>query len=333
MDDSDKLKDFTITDDGKIDDIQIVNAEFAKGKSWNVLIKKLGYKEDDYKELGNKFIKEIDTTVGTHLFAYVEVKDNGTVTLRCFIHCIDANSIYDNYGNYKGLFQESKATKIEILSCGSKIENMSYMFYNCHSLTNIIFHDKFNTNKVTDMSGMFYNCSSLKNINLSNFNTDKVTNMSNMFYNCSSLNNLDLSKFNTDKVTDMGFMFNDCSSLTVLDLSSFNTTNVKYMSCMFDGCSSLTKLDLSHFITDNVTDMIWMFNNCFKEKQTSTLICQASTIQEITENKNSRLTITNENENNNKINNTLNKNPKQVYKCSVKKVGSNPEITEVEEHK
>ncbi len=45
----------------------------------------------------------------------------------------------------------------------------------------------FTTNNIKDMSFMFYECSSLTSLNLSNFNTNKVNNMSYMFYNCSSL--------------------------------------------------------------------------------------------------------------------------------------------------
>ena len=67
------------------------------------------------------------------------------------------------------------------------IKNISYMFFECSSLTNINLSN-FNTNNVTNMSYMFYGCSSLKEINLSNFNTNNVTNMHGMFYNCISLN-------------------------------------------------------------------------------------------------------------------------------------------------
>ena len=51
------------------------------------------------------------------------------------------------------------------------------------------------------------------------------------------------------------------------------------------------------------------------------------------ENEKSCLIITNKNEKNNKINDILNKDNKgKVCKCSVKRVGNNPEITDVEEY-
>ena len=182
VDDSEnKLEEVDISNDGIIDDIQIVNSEFVKQKLGNVLIKKLEYEKDDYKELGNKFIKEIDKKGETYLSAYVEVGDNGTVKLRCLIKCKNANSIYNSACH--GLFDGSEATKIEILSCGSEIKNMDHMFYRCFSLKELDL-SKFNTDKVTNMSWMFYKCSSLTSLDLSNFNTSNVKYMNHMFYNC-----------------------------------------------------------------------------------------------------------------------------------------------------
>ena len=105
---------------------------------------------------------------------------------------------------------------------------------------------------------------------------------------------------------------------------------INQLQWMFGNCSSLTKLDLSNFITDEVKYMFGMFYNCFKEEQTSILICTASTIKKIIENENSYLTIPNDNEIKNTIAND--DNQVKVYKCSVKRVGNNPEITEVEEY-
>ena len=63
------------------------------------------------------------------------------------------------------------------------------------------------------------------------FNTNKVTNMGNMFYQ-SAATTLDLSSFDTSKVTDMGWMFWG-SAAASLDLSSFDTSNVTDMNWMF----------------------------------------------------------------------------------------------------
>ena len=190
---------------------------------------------------------------------------------------------WNMFGRFKKLIQINFNDNFNT----SKVTNMSYMFYNCSSLTSLdlssfntsnvttmdhMFHNcssltsldlsSFNTSNVTDMSYMFYNCSSLTSLDLSNFNTSNVTDMSNMFSWCSSLTSLDLSSFNTSNVTDMRFMFSYYSPLTSLDLSSFNTSNVTNMRGMFYICSSLTSLDLSSFNTSNVTNMSEMFQNC-----------------------------------------------------------------------
>ena len=155
------------------------------------------------------------------------------------------------------------------IACDSKIyanTNSSEMFRDFGNTTNKILKkitfENFNTTNVKYMSYMFYNCSSLTNLDVNNFNTNNVIDMSDMFSNCSSLTNLDLSNFNTTNVKYMGYMFNDCSSLTSLDLSNFNTSNVKYMNFMFSNCKKLTNLDLSNFNTTNVTNMNYMFKNC-----------------------------------------------------------------------
>ena len=137
--------------------------------------------------------------------------------------------------------------------------NMSYMFYNCFSLTYLNLSN-FNTYNITDMNAMFSHCSSLITLNLSNFNTNNVIFMNNMFSHCSSLIYLNLTNFNTNNVIDMSNMFCKCFSLFSLNLSNFNTYNVKNMENMFYKCYSLKYLDLSNFDTYHVNEM----NNIFK---------------------------------------------------------------------
>ena len=150
----------------------------------------------------------------------------------------------------------------------SSVTNMYRMFLNCSSLTNLDVTG-FDTSKVTStnylengMIGMFFGCSSLTSLDLSNFNTEKLLHMQQMFYECSSLTSLDISNFNTSNVLNMSKMFYKCSSLTSIDLSSFDTSNVMDMSEMFADCSGLTDLDVTGFDTSNVTSMYRMFLNC-----------------------------------------------------------------------
>ena len=142
-----------------------------------------------------------------------------------------------------------------------KITDMSYMFYDCSSLTSLNANN-FNTSNATKMSSMFSGCKSLSRLDLSGFDTSKVTNMAWMFSYCSKLTSLDVSNFNTSNVTTMSNMFDNCSNLTSLDLSGFDTSNVTNMSGMFYYCSKLTSLDVSKFDTSKVTDMRDMFYYC-----------------------------------------------------------------------
>ena len=131
----------------------------------------------------NKYIEENfeENFIDTYIFAVVK-KDN----IQYFIYADNINSIKKERHIY-GLFKGSKATEIEILSCGNNIKNMSSMFENCSSLTSIKFPDNFNTSSVTNMSFMFYQCSKLTELDLSSFNTENVTDMSNMFAWCKNL--------------------------------------------------------------------------------------------------------------------------------------------------
>ena len=103
--------------------------------------------------------------------------------------------------------------KLEIKLKGiDKINDMSYMFKGCSSLSSLPDISKWNTNNVSNMSYMFSKCSSLSSLpDISKFNTINVNDMSWMFEGCSSLSSLpDISKWNTNKVYDMSFMFYRC---------------------------------------------------------------------------------------------------------------------------
>ena len=218
-----------------------------------------------------KVVDNLDIPEGATV---VDVSKNSDNTIKMWYNEADANGNYDiTIGSNNtihanpsslGLFSNlTNVTSIDLSNMDtSGVINMSNMFSDNTSLTNITFGDNFNTANVINMSGMFKNCTILKTIDLSSFDTSNATIMANMFMNCQGLQNLDLKSFNTSKVTNMYGMFYNCSSLTSLDLSSFNTSNVERMETMFYNCSSLTSLDLSNFNTSKITDMTYMFNRC-----------------------------------------------------------------------
>ena len=143
-------------------------------------------------------------------------------------------------------------------------------FANLTKLKTITGLEYLNTEKVTNMSYMFFNCSSLTSLDVTHFNTAKVTNMNRLFAYCSSLTSLDVTHFNTAKVTNMNRLFAYCSSLTSLDVTYFNTANVTGMNNMFYSCSALTTIYASdNFVTDKVEYSYNMFYDCISLKGTT----------------------------------------------------------------
>ena len=141
--------------------------------------------------------------------------------------------------------------------------SLSSFFENLTKLETITGLKYLNTANVTDMSYMFFNCSSLTSLDVTHFNTANVTNMESMFSLCSSLISLNVTHFNTANVTDMSYMFSSCSSLTSLDLSNFNTAKVTNMESMFRGSSNLETIYASDkFTTAAVTKSENMFLYC-----------------------------------------------------------------------
>ena len=218
-----------------------------------------------------KVVDNLDIPEGATV---VDVSKNNDNTIKMWYNEADANGNYDitigsnntiyaNPSSFELFSNLTNVTSIDLSNMDtSGMTNMSNMFSDNTSLTNITFGDNFNTANVINMSGMFKNCTILKTIDLSSFDTSNATIMASMFMNCQGLQNLDLKSFNTSNVTNMLYMFYNCSSLTSLDLSSFNTSNVERMDAMFYNCSSLISLDLSNFDTSKITDMTYMFNRC-----------------------------------------------------------------------
>ena len=142
------------------------------------------------------------------------------------------------------------------------------LFAGYTNVEHITFGDVFHTENVQDMSHMFKDCTSLTNLDLSNFDTSNVWDMSSMFSRCVKLSEVNLNQFDTSNVKDMCCMFFACRNLSVLDLRSFDTVGVKDMSEMFAHCESLTGLTTSDlFVTENANvedmygdSMIWDTN-------------------------------------------------------------------------
>lgn len=165
---------------------------------------------------------------------------------------------------------------------------MSYMFYNCDSITGIEL-GKVNTAHVRQMQNMFAECDSLTVVDLSKLRTDYCNDMSYMFYNCQNLTELDMSAerfrdtgknlssmfnscksltdiseltMNTSGATNLSNLFANCTALTAVDFSNIDTSSATTIAGMFAGCTSLIEPDMSKLDTRNVTDMSSLFWGC-----------------------------------------------------------------------
>ena len=100
--------------------------------------------------------------------------------------------------------------------------------YRLQSTSAISGMEYLNTDEVTNMSYMFYQCSSLTGLGLSHFNTAKVTDMTSMFEFCSQLFLVYVgSAWNTDAVTQSSRMFIGCYSLKGGQGTYFSSNNPK----------------------------------------------------------------------------------------------------------
>ncbi|EOI6534177.1 BspA family leucine-rich repeat surface protein [Enterococcus faecalis] len=135
------------------------------------------------------------------------------------------------------------------------------MFKNCKSLVNIDNNQLAwrNTNMVENMSYMFDSCGSLTSLDLSSFNTTGVNEMAWMFRYCESLTSLDVSSFNTAGVNNMHGMFNSCYSLTNLDVSKFDMRSVTNARYMLGNLPKVQFFDLRNWNLPTTADITGLF--------------------------------------------------------------------------
>lgn len=152
---------------------------------------------------------------------------------------------------------------LEYLQSNIYASSLFGIFADCYSLESIP-NLNINTSNVEDMTGMFHNCNSLTNIEWINYlDTSNVTTMYMVFEFCRSIETLNLSNFDTSNVTKMDYMFNYCSSLINLNISNWDTSNVKIMTRMISNCTSLTTIT-GVIDMKSCTEYSGMFADCPK---------------------------------------------------------------------
>lgn len=146
----------------------------------------------------------------------------------------------------------------------TRIDNMSYMFYNC-KVTSLEFPISFDTSDVTTMAYMFSGCTDLRTLDISHFDFTLVTNMSGMFNNCQKITSVPFnSNVNFSDVTSLSNLFNGCKAITSIDFSGKTFYPTVNASNMFRSCHNLTSLNLDSFTTaKNINNVTGIFNGCY----------------------------------------------------------------------
>ena len=166
----------------------------------------------------------------------------------------DMNNLFDGFNDVETINITGWKT--------SNIENMSFMFYNCKNLKNIIGIGELNLSNVEAIQSMFSGCESLVSLDISNWDVSNVGNMYCLFNECKKLVSLNLSSWDVSSVYDMKYMFQNCYNLTNLYISEWDVSGVNDMSFMFYCCKSLKSLDISNWNVQNTMDMDYMFYGC-----------------------------------------------------------------------
>ena len=111
--------------------------------------------------------------------------------------------------------------------------SLKKIFYSNNKIISITFSKYFYTKNIIDMSYLFYNCESLSFIDITYFNTENVKDMSYMFYGCYIVTSINISNFNTKNVEYRNNLFLNFHRLLSINLSNFNIKKVISMNSIF----------------------------------------------------------------------------------------------------
>lgn len=145
-------------------------------------------------------------------------------------------------------------------------KSMSYIFYNCSSLTEV---GDFDTSSVVGMEGAFRNCRRLHTIGLTSI--PNVESLNSTFAGCESLRHPPAMLSTAKNVKSFFHTFAFCSSLNAAavvgdEMIVVPSNQIVNFGEMFKVCESLTRLDTFRFNTSGAynTNMQSMFQDCSK---------------------------------------------------------------------
>ena len=201
---------------------------------------------------------QLNQIIATYAPAYVE-----------FSH--DAINTYDNVYDVSMaqdesiiLYEIDSENKI-VISNGSNSnikanEDMSDLFRNVTTVTEVRNIDLLDLSDCIDISGMFSSANRINSITgLSDLETGNIENMSHLFEGTTRFRSMDLSDWDVSGVKDMSYMFSGSYISDFSSIEDWNTGNVINMNSMFSSTRQVTGLDLSSWDVSKVQDMSNMF--------------------------------------------------------------------------
>lgn len=160
----------------------------------------------------------------------------------------------------------------------SGVTNMSYMFYQCESLEEIIGEENWDTSKSTRIDCIFAGAKALKSADVANWDTSNVTSFSAAFQSTQALKNIDLTLWNTSKATQMNGMFQSTKLESVGNINtktvtnakgdtyvSWDVSNVGNMTAIFGHNHGIKELDLSNWNVGKVRTFNYAFGDTWLE--------------------------------------------------------------------
>ena len=134
--------------------------------------------------------------------------------------------------------------------------NLSFIFYNCTSLTTVNNINSWDVSSVTNMNNMF--SYTYFNSNISSWDVSSVTDMSAMFNNAFVFNQ-PIGSWDVSSVTNMNFMFLGAVDFNQ-DIGSWDVSSVTNMSSMFSSATSFNQ-PIGSWDVSSVTNMLGMFGS------------------------------------------------------------------------
>ena len=186
--------------------------------------------------------------------------------------------------NARSMFDSSPVTAVSNMSNANNLSDVSFMFANCASLTNVDVDGL--AGNISSLTKMFYGCTSLSDNGMAfqaGFDTSGITDFSYMFANSGAA--ADISAFNISNSANLESMFENCqgSSVTLpssgvkpgnlknafkgsgfntLDFTGWDMTNVSTLEGTFKDASSLTGITMDSWDLAVCTNMDETFMNC-----------------------------------------------------------------------